>query len=546
MSKILIVDDEKDTAETLSRNLSRRGYEVQTANTGEQGVKKAQQGKFDIVLLDIQLPGMDGVRALEEIKKINPEAEFIMITGYGSVNSAIESMQKGAYDYLEKPFSSDKIAISIEKALEKHQLTEIVVLYEISKAIFSTIEMDGLLKIIVDLAMKTLQADDASIMLFDESGKLFIAISYGLDEQVKKDTRLALGERIAGWVAESRQPLILTNGLVNDERFADIRGREDIISAMVIPLVKNEKVLGILSVNRMNISRNFTKVDLYKSSIFASLASLALDNAHLYKNLLTAQDELKFSKANLENKVKERSLEFIRANEELGRRSEELKFANKAKSEFLANMSHELRTPLNSIIGFSEILFDEKTGSLNDKQKEFLNYILSSGKHLHILINEVLDLAKVEAGKMNLALSDVPIKNLVEGVATLMKEMVLKKNIKMLLEIPEGIGSIEADERKVKQVLFNLFSNAVNFTPAGGKIGLRAAKNDLEVELAVWDTGVGIASEELGRMFEYFHRIDTAYSRAVEGSGLGLAYSKRLVDLHGGRIWIEKEDIDCR
>ena len=367
MHRILVVDDEKESVEMLSRNLSRRGYEVETANTGEEGVKRAQQSKFDIVLLDIQLPGMDGVRTLEEIKKINPETEFIMMTGFGSVNSAIDSMQKGAYDYLEKPFSNDKIAISIEKALEKHWLTE---------------------------------------------------------------------------------------------------------------------------------------------------------------------------------KVKERTFELTQANKELSKRSEELKFANKAKSEFLANMSHELRTPLNSIIGFSEVLFDEKTGTLNDQQREFLNYILSSGKHLHVLINEVLDLAKVEAGKMDLVLSSVLIKSLVEDVVILIREMVFKKKIKMSLEIPEDIGALEVDQRKVKQVLLNLFSNAVNFTSEGGKIGVRVKKNDLEIEVDVWDTGVGIAPEELGRMFEYFHRIDTAYSRAVEGSGLGLAYSKRLVDLHGGRIWIESEGLN--
>lgn len=544
MSKILVVDDEKDVTETLLHSLTRRGYEVETANTGEDGIKKAQKSKFDIVLLDIKLPGIEGIEVLEEIKKIDPEVEVIMITGHGSIDTAIDTMKKGAYDYVEKPFNSEKIAILMEKALEKHRLTETVALYEISKAIFSTIEMDGLLKIIVDLAMKTLRADDASIMLFDESGKLFIAISYGLDEQVKKETRLALGERIAGWVAESNQPIILINGLTNDTRFSDIRGREDIKSAMVIPLIKKDKVLGILSVNRIKLSENFTKVDLYKSNIFVSLVSLALDNANLYNNLLKVQNELRLAKENLEIKVKERTLELTQTNDNLNRVTEELKFANKAKSEFLANMSHELRTPLNSIIGFAEILFDENIGSFNDKQKEFLNYILVSGKHLHTLINEVLDLAKVEAGKMDLALSVFPLKSLIENVTILIKEMAIKKNITISLEISENIGYVEADERKTKQILFNLLSNAVKFTLAHGKIGIRARKNDSEIEVAVWDTGVGIASEDLGRMFEYFHRIDTPYSRAVEGSGLGLAYSKRLVELHGGTIRIESEGLN--
>lgn len=541
MNKILIVDDEEDILESLSRHLNRRGYEVDTAHSGEEGIEKAQKGKFDVAVLDVILPGIDGVCTLEQLKKIDPRMEVIMITGFGTIGVAVDSMKKGAYDYVEKPVSPDRIAALIEKSLERQQLTETVALYEISKAIFSTIEIDRLLEIIVDLAMKTLRSDDASIMLFDDGGKLFIAISSGLDEQIKNETRLALGDRIAGWVAESKQGLILINGLTNDPRFADMRGREEIKSAMVIPLLKNDKVLGILCLNRMNIHDNFTKIDLYKSNIFASLVSLALDNANLYKNLLKAQNELKSARDNLETKVKERTVELELLNKEQLKTGEQLKFANKVKTEFLANMSHELRTPLNSVIGFTEILFDGRVGVLNAQQKEFAGYILVSGKHLLSLINDVLDMAKIEAGKMELVVSSIALKEMLEEALVFIKEIAFKKKITIFPEVPENIGTVAADERKIKQVLFNLLSNAVKFTPDGGKVGLCAKRTSSELEVAVWDSGIGIAPENLGKIFEAFYRVDTPYSRAIEGTGLGLAYSKKLVDLHGGRIWIESE-----
>ncbi|MBU2103331.1 MAG: response regulator, partial [Candidatus Omnitrophica bacterium] len=181
MNRVLVVDDETGVLETLSSSLTRRGYLVNAVSSGEEGIAKVKVERFDVALIDIKMPGMDGITLLEHIKKIDSEIEVVMITGYASIESVKECMQKGAYDYIEKPLDANRIGMVIEKALEKRQLTTTVALYEISKAIFSTIEMDELLKIIVDLAMKVLRADDSSIMLFDENEKLCIAFSHGLD-----------------------------------------------------------------------------------------------------------------------------------------------------------------------------------------------------------------------------------------------------------------------------------------------------------------------------------------------------------------------------
>src|SRR3990172_7000578 len=233
-----------------------------------------------------------------------------------------------------------------------------------------------------------------------------------------------------------------------------------------------------------------------------------------------------------------------KAHEELKKLAAELKRTARVKSEFLANMSHELRTPLNSINGFSEVLYDETFGPLNEKQKKYVNNVLTSGKHLLLLINQILDMAKVEAGKMKLAVSSLPMKSLLNEISLLVADMVSKKKLRMLLEIAEDLPNIEADELKVKEIIYNLLSNAVKFTPEDGKLGMRAKKADSEIEIVVWDTGIGIAPENMEKIFEGFFRVDTPYSRVTEGTGLGLPLSTKMVELHGGKLSVESKGLN--
>lgn len=230
--------------------------------------------------------------------------------------------------------------------------------------------------------------------------------------------------------------------------------------------------------------------------------------------------------------------------DELVKAKQAAETASQAKSEFLANMSHELRTPLNSIIGFSEVLFDQSFGPLNDKQKDYVNDVIESGKHLLSLINDILDLSKIEAGKMELSLHVFSLKELLEGSLILIKEKAIKHNISLLTEIGDDVGPIKADERKIKQIIFNLLSNASKFTPDGGKVGIRAKRAGEMMEIAVWDTGVGINKNDQGKLFEEFQQIENPYTNKVEGTGLGLALVKKYVLLHGGNIRAESEGKD--
>jgi signal transduction histidine kinase len=229
-----------------------------------------------------------------------------------------------------------------------------------------------------------------------------------------------------------------------------------------------------------------------------------------------------------------------RMSAELGRLYRQIETANQHKSEFLANMSHELRTPLNAIIGFSEVLLERLFGELNDKQADYLKDIHSSGKHLLSLINDILDLSKVEAGKMELDRSVFDLPSAISTAVALVRERAQRHNIALKLNVSPDIGELNADERKVKQILVNLLSNAVKFTPDGGSIEVSAQRDTNMVSIAVRDTGIGIATEDQEAVFDEFKQVGHSNTKQ-EGTGLGLALAKKFVELHGGKIWLESE-----
>jgi signal transduction histidine kinase len=233
--------------------------------------------------------------------------------------------------------------------------------------------------------------------------------------------------------------------------------------------------------------------------------------------------------------------EVIRQRRLLGETNVALEQASAAKSQFLANMSHELRTPLNAIIGFSDVLEQRLFGDLNERQAEYTHDIASSGRHLLDLVNEILDLSKIEAGRMELEPSEFSVSETIRGAIGFVRERAAAHRITLATDLPADLGTVVADERKVRQVLLNLLSNAVKFTPDGGTVGVRAQRRDGDVEVAVRDTGIGIAPEDQAKVFDEFQQVGTATDRSREGTGLGLTLAKRFVELHGGRIWVESE-----
>jgi signal transduction histidine kinase len=278
-------------------------------------------------------------------------------------------------------------------------------------------------------------------------------------------------------------------------------------SHVAVPLLRHDEALGAIAVTR-RAPGGFTDDEIALLQTFADQAVIAIENARLLS--------------------------------ELQRRTRELEVASQHKSEFLANMSHELRTPLNAIIGFSEVLSERMFGELNAKQDEYLKDIHASGQHLLSLINDILDLSKVEAGKMELEVSDFDLPVVVDNALMLVRERAARRGIDLHRTVDERLGQIQGDERKIRQVLLNLLSNAIKFTPDGGRIEVGAKLVNGSIEVSVSDTGVGIAPEDQEAVFEEFRQVGTA-DKKVEGTGLGLTLSRKFVELHGGKIWVKSQ-----
>jgi len=274
------------------------------------------------------------------------------------------------------------------------------------------------------------------------------------------------------------------------------------------PLLREGQPFGVMLLRRMEV-RDFTEAEIALLRTFSDQAAIAIDNVRLFR--------------------------------EIQEKSRQLEIADKHKSEFLANMSHELRTPLNAIIGFSEVLIERMFGELNEKQADYMNDIHTSGKHLLSLINDILDLAKVESGRMELELSSFHLPGALENAMTLIRERAQRHGITLALNVDERAGAFIADERKLKQIVLNLLSNAVKFTPDGGRIEVGARLDTDKVEVSVKDTGIGIAPEDQEAVFEEFRQVGRNYTNKQEGTGLGLALTRKFVELHGGSIRLESE-----
>jgi signal transduction histidine kinase len=279
-------------------------------------------------------------------------------------------------------------------------------------------------------------------------------------------------------------------------------------SGLFVPMLREGAPIGVIMVARAEPGP-FSDNEIELLRTFADQAVIAVENIRLF------------------NEIQEKNLQ--------------LEIAGKHKSEFLANMSHELRTPLNAIIGFSEVLLERMFGEMNEKQEDYLKDIHSSGKHLLSLINDILDLAKVEAGRMELNLSKFDLPTAIDNALTLIRERAMRHSIALAAEVDPQLGELNADERKLKQILLNLLSNAVKFTPEGGSITVGARLKGDMIEIAVTDTGIGIAPEDHAAVFEEFKQVGTDYTRKAEGTGLGLALTRRLVELHGGAMRLESE-----
>jgi GAF domain-containing protein/anti-sigma regulatory factor (Ser/Thr protein kinase) len=415
---------------------------------------------------------------------------------------------------------ADQAAIAIENVRlfneTKEALGQQTAVGEVLKTISrSAFELDPILDTVVENAARLADADLAW-MIRRDGDQIVGGARYSSDGDLSVFASLAglrsvdrftvMGTSIAGRAFVDRrtihlEDITLDKELLQESRVPKATGSRTVLA---VPLLVEGEAIGVILVARRTV-RRFSDREVKVVETFADQAAIAIQNVRLFNEI---QDK-----------------------------SRQLEVANRHKSEFLANMSHELRTPLNAIIGFSEVLLQGIFGEVNEKQREYLADVLGSGQHLLSLINDILDLSKIEAGRMDLEVSTFALRDALESGLTIVRDRAARHGIQLSTTVASDVGTIEADERKVKQILYNLLSNAVKFTPDGGRVGVsvRAESGDVRVEVS--DTGIGIAGEDQERIFEEFRQVGRERSR--EGTGLGLTLTKRFVELHGGRIWLE-------
>ena len=471
------------TAWWLARGMVRP---IRTLQEGAQRIGEGELGK------DIDIRTNDELQALAD--------QFNRMT----------AQLRESYAGLEKKVE-DRTAALTETLRQQTATSE--VLKVISR---STFDLKPVLDTMIENAVNLCNADGGILFRPDSEGNYRPAVEFHTgvrsdllgrldDRPIRADRSSATGRA----VVERRTVHIADVGADPEFGRKDLSGIGGFSTGLAVPMLREGAPIGVITLTRSGDAKPFTESQIELVTTFADQAVIAVENVRLF------------------NEIQEKS--------------RQLEIAGKHKSEFLANMSHELRTPLNAIIGFSEVLIEKMFGELNAKQEDYLKDIFTSGKHLLSLINDILDLSKIEAGRMDLEVSEFDVPNALANALTLIRERATRHGIALELKVDPQMGNLRADERKFKQILLNLLSNAVKFTPDGGRVEVRAKKEGAVLEVAVHDTGIGIAPEDQQAVFEEFRQVGRNYTNKNEGTGLGLALTKRFVELHGGRLWLESE-----
>ena len=463
-------------------------------------------------------------RMVEPIRAVQAGAERI---GAGNLDQAIEVHTGDELETLADQFNTMAQRLKdsytgLERKVEERtrELTETLQQQTATSEILRVIsgsptDTQPVFNAIVQSGIRLFEGSAVSIVL--PEGELACAVAIADSDSVRRERWMKIfpvpltREYLHGAAILDGKIIDVPDNAKRDEQY--VPGMQNFITsgyrAMTIaPMMRDNIAIGAISVVRiMPGALSDKQIALLKT--FADQAVIAIENVRLF------------------NEIQEKS--------------RQVEIANQHKSEFLANMSHELRTPLNAIIGFSEVLQEKMFGEMNEKQSEYINDIHGSGKHLLSLINDILDLSKVEAGRMELDLATFNVPEAIDNALTLIRERASRHGIELQSDVAAQVTEIKGDERKVKQILLNLLSNAVKFTPEGGRITVAARPADNMVEVSVTDTGIGIAPEDCDAVFEEFRQVGTDYTKKAEGTGLGLALTRKFVELHGGKIRVTSE-----
>jgi signal transduction histidine kinase len=390
-------------------------------------------------------------------------------------------------------------------------VSELRALGEVSQAVNSTIDLETVLNTIVGKAAQLAGTEAGAIYVCDDATREFqLRATYGMSDElvaVMKDQHGTFSQAVAALAATPEPKQVPNLRDLPSDPVNEMIMRAGYRARLLVPLVAPDGVLGALVVRRI-APGEFPDSAVQLLQTFATQSVLAIQNARLFS--------------------------------EIGQKSQQLEVASRHKSQFLANMSHELRTPLNAVLGYTELILDSIYGEVPEKARTTLERIQSNGRHLLGLINDVLDLSKIEAGQLTLSLTDYSIKNLVHNVYGAVESLATSKNLALKVELPKDLPPAHGDERRLSQVLLNLVGNAIKFTDSG-EVAIRTSIASGSFTVAVHDTGPGIAEQDQGKIFEEFQQADSSITKQKGGTGLGLAIAKRIIEMHGGRLWVESE-----
>lgn len=509
--RILVADDETDVLEMCVRALSLEGYQVWSAHNGIQAIELVKQRPFDLLLTDIKMPGMTGLQAFHTIRQHNPDIVGVAITGYGAVDTAIEALKLGMSDFILKPFSLDELSSAISKALEKKRLEKenarlkaLIPLLGLSQAFMTVTDLDVLLQQVMQVALQETSAHLGVLTLKGEASEEWdVRAIVTEDETVLSNAEYRLTEYVAQHTIEGQQPFIWVAGTDKKSFFAGKTINAGVTTAVALPLVVKAETIGILSLGKGPKESLFTTSDVELLSVLAGQAATAIQNARLFTRIRNAYDKLS-------------SLDHL-------------------KSEFINIAAHELRTPLAEINTYLALLDQE----IPEDSKSHLAAIGRATDRLGRLVSDMTILKFLEAGQVEPRLTCISLDQLFSPVMEQLNPLAVSKQQTIHVQLSDSSVCIRVDGPKLQVVLANLINNAIDLTPENGEIHLSAEVEGKGIRVAVRDTGADIPEEEWEWIFKPFYQLESSLLRERGGIGVGLAIAKNLVELHGGRIWIE-------
>ncbi|MBI5246278.1 MAG: response regulator [Elusimicrobia bacterium] len=493
-TSVLVVDDEPGVREMLDFELKARGWEVVTTESGAKALELLGRQNFHLMLSDVRMPGMDGLSLLEIVKLRSPQTEVVLMTGDGTVETAVAAMRLGAYDFVLKPFEIDVLMRTADKALERKDLKSTLSIYVAAQAIHKSIELDEILTRIVEIGARLVQADDASLLILEDDA-LTVAACTGLDGEEPRRARIALGERVAGRAAASGESYLILGPLADDERFKDVPGLRGVRSSLIQPLVSSGAVFGVLCANRTASPLPFDESEARTLSLFAIHAVQAVVNARLMRQLSLSQAHLKES-------------ERINA---LGR--------------VAASVAHEINNPLTGILGSAQML---ETSNLTPEQADDVACILEQTERCRRIVEDLLTFGRGTPP----ILKPEPVVALVESALRLIR-----------WDIADGIAiareftdtpDVLADALQIKQVLINFVRNALQAMASARapKLTLRIRPDGDMVRVEVSDNGQGFDEALRKKLFKPFFTTKAP----GQGAGLGLSVCAGIAAAHGGAL----------